>query len=372
MKTFTRLLVVGIALAVALGGIFGWKYLQSQREQEQMAQPDSPIAVESVRVESRAWREQLTAVGSLRAINGVSVANEVPGLVSEVAFESGQGVAQGDLLIQLEDSVDRAALSALEARAGLAEQTFQRFSDLLAQNSISRADYDEAQADLRMARAAVEEQRARLAKKTIRAPFDGVMGLRQVDLGEFIDVGTPIVDLNMLDPIQVDFSVSEKHLDAVSPGREVELAVAAFADRTFPGQILAVAPSVSETTRTLKVRAQLDNPQRRLKPGMFADVTVLADESREALVLPRTALSFNTYGDFVFRITQDDQGERIANRQQVTTGNPRGSDIEIIDGLEPDDRVVATGLLRLRDGQTVQIADDDPGNQKGEGKATER
>ncbi|WP_192037038.1 efflux RND transporter periplasmic adaptor subunit [Halomonas sp. YLGW01] len=364
MKTTLRLAIVILVLAAVLGSIFGWKYLKMQEMGAQNAQAQPPTPVEAVTLETQTWRPALGSVGSLRAINGVEVANEVAGVVSEVAFESGQGVSQGDVLIRLEDSVDRAALAALEARAQLANETYQRYSNLLPRNAVSQSQFDEARANYQAARADAEQQRAQLEKKTIRAPFDGVVGLRHVDLGEYIAVGTPIVNLNMLDPIHVDYSVPERDLGRVTAGRRIELSVAAYPERVFHGEVLAIAPSINESSRTLNVRAQLDNADAALRPGMFAEVSTLSAESREVLTLPRTALSFNTYGVFVFRVVENDQGQTIASRQQVTTGSTRGDTTEIIEGLSAGDQVVATGLLRLRDGQPIKMTSpEDSANQ---------
>ncbi|GHA86691.1 efflux RND transporter periplasmic adaptor subunit [Modicisalibacter luteus] len=358
MKTVVRLIVVLILLALVLGGIFGWKYMKMQEMAAQQSQPQPPVPVDAVQLTAESWRPELKSVGSMRAVNGVAVSNEVAGLVSEITFESGQRVSQGDILVKLDDSVDQAALAALEAQARLTNETFRRYSDLLPRNAISQSQYDEAQANYQAARADVAQQRAQMEKKTIRAPFDGVVGLRQVDFGEYIAVGTPIVDLNMLDPIYVDYSMPEKELGNVQAGRSVEVRVAAYPGEVFSGQIQAIAPAVDESSRTLEVRATLANPDRKLRPGMFADVRTLAAESERVLTLPRTALAFNTYGDYVFLITENDQAQLIAKRTQVTTGRTRGDQIEIVDGLEAGDRVVAVGQLRLRDGQPVSLADD--------------
>ncbi|MBZ9556654.1 MULTISPECIES: efflux RND transporter periplasmic adaptor subunit [unclassified Modicisalibacter] len=364
MKTTLRMIVVIVLLAIVLGGIFGWKYWQMQQMGQQMAQAQPPAPVEVVELEAQPWRPALKSVGSLRAINGVAVSNEVAGVVSKIAFESGQRVSRGDVLIQLEDSVDQAALAALQAQARLANETFRRYSDLLPRKAISQSQYDEARANYQAARADVAQQQAQLNKKTIRAPFDGVVGLRQVDIGEYIAVGTPIVDLNMLDPIYVDYSIPEKQLDRVQAGREVEVHVAAFPDRAFTGKIEAVAPAVNESSRTLAVRATLDNPENRLRPGMFADVRTLAPDTQRVLTLPRTALAFNTYGDYVFRVVENDQGQTVAQRTQVTAGRVRGDQVEIVKGLEVGARVVAAGQLRLRDGQAIKPVDQD-----GDGKS---
>lgn len=368
MKTAARMIVVLVVLAVILGGIFGWKFLQMQKMDEQMAQAQPPTPVDSVTLTADAWRPEIKSVGSLRAINGVAVSNEVAGVVSEIAFESGQRVSRGDILIKLEDSVDQAALAALEAQARLANDTFRRYSDLLPRNAISQSQYDEAQANYQAARADVAQQQAQLNKKTIRAPFDGMVGLRQVDLGEYIAVGTPIVELNMLDPIYADYSVAEKQLDRVQAGRQVRVHVAAFPERIFDGAIEAVAPTVDESSRTLDVRAKFSNAERLLRPGMFADVRTLAPDTVSVPTLPRTALAFNTYGDYVFKIAENDQGQTIAQRTQVSTGRLRGDQVEITGGLEPDDRVVATGQLRLRDGEPIQVnGGDSEGNSNAAG-----
>ncbi|QEA39974.1 efflux RND transporter periplasmic adaptor subunit [Pistricoccus aurantiacus] len=363
-KTTKRMVVMLILLALVLGAIFGWKFWQMQKMQEQMSQPEPPIKVEATQLKAATWRPEIKAVGSLRAINGVEVANEVAGVVSQIDFESGDQVKKGDLLIQIEDSVDRAALAAAQARADLAQETFNRFSNLIKQNAVSRSQYDEARSNRQATQAEVEELRAQLNKKAIRAPFDGVVGLRRVDLGQYIAVGTPIVDLNMLEPIYVDYSVPERLLTELAPGRQVEISVAAYPEQVFAGEVMAISPSINQSSRTLDVRAQLPNDEQLLRPGMFADVRSLAPEEKKVLTLPRTALSFNTYGNFVFLITENENGEQIAKRVSVTTGNTRGNIVEITDGLQQGDRVVATGLLRLRDGQRVEIQQDSAQGEK--------
>ncbi|SHE92544.1 membrane fusion protein, multidrug efflux system [Modicisalibacter ilicicola DSM 19980] len=355
-RLFIRLIVVLVFLAVVLGGIFGWKYYQMQQMEAQQAQPQPAMPVEVHRIDTESWRTELQSVGTLRAINGIQVANEVPGVVSEIAFESGQDVRQGDILLKLDSSVDQAALEALQAQAQLANETFRRYSDLLPRNAISQSQYDEARADYQAARADVAQQQAQLDKKTIRAPFDGTVGLRQVDLGQYIATGTAIVGLDMLDPIYADYSVPEQRLDQIQPGRQVEVRVSAYPGDVFTGEIIAISPAVNESSRTFDVRSRLDNPDKRLRPGMFADVRTLSPQADEVLTLPRTALSFNTYGDFVFKVVENDDGQTIASRTQVTTGRTRGDQVEITDGLKAGDRVVATGLLRLRDGQTIEPA----------------
>jgi len=365
MNTTTRIVIVVAGLAVVLGGLFGWRFYQMRQQAEAMSQPPPPVVVETVAATEQSWRESVRAIGSLRAVNGVDVANEVPGVVRELGFESGQRVEAGDVLVQLDAETDRAALETREAEARLALQQFERFRDLVDQNAVSRSQFDEAQANYEAAVARVEEQRALLAKKTIRAPFAGIVGLRLVDLGQFLQVGTPIVGINMLDPIQVDFTIPEQALPRVAVGDEVEVRVGAWPEEVFNGEVVALDSSVRSASRTVQVRARLENDDHRLYPGMFAQVRTLRDTSRRVVTVPRTAISYNTYGDFVFRVVGG-SGGRTVERVAVTTGEVRDGQVEIVDGLAPGAELVGAGLLRLRNGQAVTVAvNDDDGAERG-------
>lgn len=358
MSRAPRLLIGIVIVVVLLGGLFGLRYLQMKSQQAQMSQAPPPAAVDVVEASEQRWRSALTAIGGLRAVNGVRVANEIAGVVDAIEFESGQRVEAGDVLIHLDDETDRAALETREAEAQLARQQFERFSDLIGQDAVSRAQFDEARANAQAAEARVHEQEALVAKKTIRAPFAGVLGLRQVDQGQFIPVGTPIVEINMLDPIQVDFTLGERDLPRIAVGDPVEVRVAAYPDEVFEGQVLAIESSVRPATRTIQVRARLENPDGRLRPGMFANVTTYERSDRSVVTVPRTAISYNTYGDFVFAIRDGENG-RTVERVQVTTGEVRDGQVEILEGIGAGQQVVAAGLLRLRNGQSVRIADGD-------------
>ncbi|MDT8450530.1 MAG: efflux RND transporter periplasmic adaptor subunit [Wenzhouxiangellaceae bacterium] len=367
MSTSRRLIVVLAVLAVVFGGLFGLRYFQIQQRQAQMAQSQPPVAVEAVDAAERRWRQSITAIGSLRAVNGVQVANEIAGVVESVGFESGQLVEAGDVLLQIDAETDRAALATREAEARLALQQFERFSNLVKQNAVSQSEFDEARANYDAATARVHEQRAIVNKKTIRAPFSGKLGLRLVDLGEFIEVGTPIVEINMLDPIQVDFTIPERVLPRVEVGDTVQVTVAAYPGATFTGEILALDSSVLPESRTVRVRGGLDNPDLKLRPGMFADVRTYRDTVRNVVTVPRTAISYNTYGDFVFEIVDGDGG-KVVERRSVTTGEARDGEVEIVEGLGAGATVVRAGLLRLRNGQAVEIVENDgSGDGSGDG-----
>ena len=363
-----RVIFVLVALALVLGALFAWRFAQIRQQVEMMSQAPPPAEIEVVEVSERRWAQSIRAIGGLRAVNGVEVANEIAGVVEALEFESGQRVEAGDVLLRIEAETDEAALATREAEARLALQQFERFSNLIKQNAVSQSEFDEARANYEAAEARVHEQRALLNKKTIRAPFSGVLGLRQVDLGEYIGVGTPIVGINMLDPIQVDFTISERELPRVSVGDRVEVTVAAFPEQQFNGRVQAIDSSVLPESRTVRVRAELANPEMKLRPGMFANVRTVRDEIMEVITVPRTAISYNTYGDFVFEVVEGEGGQKIVERVSVTTGEARDGEVRIVEGIDAGATVVGAGLLRLRNNQPVEIFDRArPENESGQG-----
>ena len=345
MRTASRFLIVIIFLGVVLGGIFGYKFYQFGQMQEQMSQPQPPAQISAVEAQNEAWTPAIKAVGSVEAINGIRVANEVPGVIEAINFESGDVVKQGDVLIRIDAAIDEAALRTRRAEAQLAEQEFKRVSDLLPKRAVSQSQYDEAKANFDAARARVNEAEAQLSKKIIRAPFDGTLGIRMVDQGEYIATGTPIVEINMLDPIYVDYTLSEKNLPNVATGYPVVATVAAVPEQDFEGSVSAINTSV--------------NPENLLRPGMFATVLTQQPEDNEVVTVPRTAISYNTYGDFVFVVEENDDGNLVVNRRTVTTGETRNTRVAVLSGLEAGETVVEKGLLRLRAGQKVAIQDEE-------------
>ena len=358
MRTASRFVIVIIFLGAVLGGIFGYKFFQFGQMQEQMSQPQPPTKISAIKAQAESWTPQIKAVGSIEAINGIEVANEVPGVVETINIESGDTVEKGDVLIRLNAAIDEAALRTRRAEAQLAEQEFKRVSDLLPKRAISQSQFDEAKANFDAARARVNEAEAQLSKKVIRAPFDGKLGLRMVDQGEYIATGTSIVEINMLNPIYADFTLSEKELPLVNSGYEVVATVAAVPGQTFRGQISAINTSVNPQTRTVRVRATLDNADELLRPGMFATVNTRQPEDRQVVTVPRTAISYNTYGDFVYVVAENDDGQLVVSRRTVESGNTREGQVAVVSGLEAGEQVVAKGLLRLRAGQEVTVVDE--------------
>lgn len=356
MRVFIGLVIVVLFLAALGGGLGYYKYGQIQQMQAKLNEPQPPATVAATEAKRESWQISLSSTGSVEAINGIEVTTEVAGTVQRIAFESSQRVEQGDVLVELESSVDRAALDGLIAERDLAETRFERNSNLLPRNAISQSEYDESKSRYDAAKAAVAEQRARIAKKTIRAPYDGLLGLRQVDQGEYINPGESIVSVQALNPIYVDYTVPEAQFGKISVGQEVEVQVDAYPERTFSGEISAIDADVNESTRSVDVRATLDNPGDVLRPGMFARVQTVERQSRKVVTVPRTAVSFNTYGDFVFLIQPVEEGDGLkVSRKQVTSGRTRNGRVAISEGLEPGDRVVRAGLVKLRNGQNVKI-----------------
>jgi len=352
--TFKRFTVLGIALVLVLGGLFVLRFWQLHRMQAQLNQPQPPAVVETVEVNMQRWPDTLDAIGSLRAVNGVSVANEIAGVVDTIEFESGDRVARDEVLVQLDAEVDRAALATRRAEEELARVQFERFSELVGEEAVSASEYDEARSNYEAAQARVVEQQARLDKMTIRAPYDGVTGLRQVDVGEYLEEGSAIVEINMLDPILVNYQLPEKYLPSVAKGDRVDVRVAAHGQQTFTGEVQAIEASVNEATRMFGVRARVDNPDHQLRPGMFANVSTWRNGQLEVVAVPRTAISFNTYGDFAYVVVDGEDGHRV-ERRQLDTGLVRDGAVEVRSGLKPGEEIVSAGLLRLRDGQRVTV-----------------
>jgi len=313
-----------------------------------------PAVISATHVIQENWEPALPSVGSLVATNGIAVSTEVNGIVSEIVFQSGQPVEQGQVLIKLDVSVDMAALEALRAERKLTGVQFNRAKDLLKKRVTSKSEYDEAQARHDAASARVKQQEAIIKRKVIRAPFTGLIGIRQVDLGQYIEAGEPIVSLQALDPIYVDYTLPERYATRIQPGQVVNMQLDAVAGRNFSGEVTAVNAGIDTGTRTLKIRAILNNPDRVLRPGMFAQVSTITGKAQPVLTLPRTAISFNTYGSFVFVLEGSEPGQLRVRRTPVQTGEVRSGRVAV-KNLSEGTRVVRSGLVKLRDGIAVKI-----------------
>ncbi|MEN8214034.1 MAG: efflux RND transporter periplasmic adaptor subunit [Pseudomonadota bacterium] len=349
-----RLVMVIVLLALMFGGIFGWKHHMAGKDAALKSQPPPPATVASAEVMVESWEPYLAAVGSVVATQNVYITTEVAGQVEKILFESGQSVEAGEVILQLDDSVARAELAGLIAKGELAKLQFDRNAKLVKDNTVSQSEYDRLQAELDIAEATLDSKRAVVAKKSIRAPFSGRLGISDVNLGQYLSPGKRIVSLQALDPVYVDFALPERHFDLVRSGQKVLVNVQAYPDREFEGRITAIEPGIEAGTRTLRARATLDNPEQLLRHGMFTEVRTALPLRKNILTLPRTALTYNPYGESVFLITTENDGSRV-ERRQIKSGEVRNGRVEIIEGLGAGDNVVAAGHQKLRNGQQVKI-----------------
>ncbi len=355
-----RLAIVLILTLVLFVVLFGARFSQIAYAKEHHYVPPPPT-VAATRVATDQWQPYLQAVGSLVARRGVTVSNELPGIVSAIHFESGAPVAAGDLLIELDSTADRAELRRLQANQRLTKIELDRAVRLATKAFASKSDLDAAQARVDQANAAVDLQRAMVSKKSITAPFAGSLGIREVDLGEFLPPGSKIVPLQDLDTLFLDFTLPENQMVGVQTGFTVEVSVDAYPERAFTGVITAINPKVEENSRNLKLRATLQNSDHALRPGMFARVALLIGPPQPVLTLPATAITYTTYGDTVFlmqsRTNKGGADELFVSRRPVQTGETRDSRVQIISGLAENDQVASAGQVRLREGITVLVGD---------------
>ena len=342
-----------VSLVLITSGVAGFMYWKNM-QQSAMPQGFPPAVISATDVKTERWQPSLQSVGSLVAINGINVSTEVNGIVSEIAFTSGQPVEKNQILIKLDDAVDKAALEALRSERRLAEVQFKRASNLLKKSVTSKSTFDEAKAHFDAASARVKQQEAIIDRKIIRAPFAGLSGIRMVNLGQYIEAGNPLVSLQVLDPVYVDYTLPERYVMRVKTGQTVKLKMDAIPDKIFSGEISAVNPGIDVGSRTLKARATLANPDNLMRPGMFAQVETITDEAKTVLTLPNTAISFNTYGNYVFVINKNEAGMSMVKRTLIQSGETRNGRVAI-SGLQAGTQVVRTGLVKLRDGMPVKI-----------------
>jgi membrane fusion protein (multidrug efflux system) len=348
-----RLVLVLLLLAVLFGAIFGWKYLQMQQQMAGRGGP--PPAVVSTRTVMReSWQPALKAVGSIAPVRGVVISAEVPGVIRKIHFDSSDRVSDGELLVEFDIEVDLAELAALRADRRLAEITRDRLARIVTQNLGSRSDLDEAQAALDHADAEIAAKEAMIRKKAVRAPFAGELGIRRINPGQYLQEGDTIADLVALDPVYAEYALPERFLAELVAGQPVTVRVQSYPDRVFEGKIYAVSPYVQPASRSVVVRALIANPDRQLRPGMFAEVETLQSVREDVLTLPERAVTYNTYGESVFVVEEADGG-RTVRLVQIETGDVRNGRIEIKRGLEAGIEVVSDGHNKLRNGQSISI-----------------
>ena len=348
-----RLVLVLLGLAVLFGAIFGWKYLQMQQQMANRGGP--PPAVVSTRPVTRdSWQPALKAVGSIAPVRGVVIAAEVPGVIRKIHFDSSDRVPDGQLLVELDSEVDLAELAALRADRRLAEITRDRFARISTQNLGSRSDLDEAQATLDRVDAEIAAKEAMIRKKAVRAPFAGELGIRRINPGHYLKEGDTVTEIVALDPVYAEYTLPERFLSELGPGQPVIVRVQSYPGRVFAGKIHAISPNVQVASRSVVVRALIANPDRELRPGMFAEVETLQAVRENILTLPERAVTYNTYGESVFVVEETDGGHTV-RLTQIETGEVRDGRVEIKSGLEAGTEVVSDGHNKLRNGQSIII-----------------
>lgn len=361
-----RIFFTLIGLIVLVGALAGAKALQIRRLIDNGSKfVPPPETVTSAQVRSEFWDATLSAAGSLSAVQGVSVAAEVSGKVVQIAFEAGAVVNTGDLLVRQDTSSEQAELRAHETTVALNRLNYTRLKELLQKNTISRSEFDTAEATLQQSLAQADRLRAVIAKKSIRAPFAGRLGIRQVNLGQILKEGDPIVSLQSIAPIYVNFLLPQQHLAQIKLGLAVHVKTDALSGGTIEGKITAIDPQIDASTRNIRIQATVTNSEKNLLPGMFADVTVRLPGEQQILVIPATSILYAPYGDSVFVIENNKDGKseqaseaaraQVARQQFVRLGPRRGDFVAALSGLRKGQTIVSTGVFKLRNGQTVKV-----------------
>ncbi|MGS7250996.1 efflux RND transporter periplasmic adaptor subunit [Pseudomonas anuradhapurensis] len=361
------MLAVVLLIVLALGG---YKAFSIYQQIQMFTAPRPPITVAAALAEQRPWQERLPAVGSLKALQGVELSLEVEGIVKALHFDSGQQVKAGQLLLQLNDDQETALLGTAQADLGLAKVDFGRGSQLVSDAAISRGEFDRLTAQYRRNQALVEQLKASKSKKSINAPFSGTIGIRQVDVGDYLAAGTVIATLQDLSSLYVDFNVPEQALPRLSVGQQVLVQVAAYPGQTFPASLSAINPKVDEATRNLLVRATMANPDGKLLPGMFASLLILLPNPQPRVVVPESAITYTLYGNSLYVATpkkdkdgkpvNDDKGQPqlTAEQRTVQTGERRDGLVVVSKGLQAGEQVVTAGQLKLTPGAAIRIGED--------------
>jgi multidrug efflux system membrane fusion protein len=363
VRTLRWFIIVGLLLALLVGALVGFNAFRSHMIAQFFANNKPPPATVTVaEAKSEVIPNLLTAVGDLVAVHQVNVTSDVSGRITDIMFTAGSGVQAGSPLVQLFDGPEQGDLASFKAQAIGAQLALDRAKQLAARQFGPQATADAAQATYDQANAGIAKTQAIISQKLVRAPFDGELGVRHVEVGQYLTAGTQIVTLTDLSTLYANFTVTEKGSAALKVGQTVRILVDAYPGRIFEGKITAIEPQIATDTRNIRVQATLDNPEHILKPGMFATTTVVLPDKPAVVTVPETAIDYTLYGDSVFLITEkkgdDGKTSLTAVRTFVRTGNRVDGRAEILDGLKPGDRVVAVGQLKLQSGAAVAISTD--------------
>jgi membrane fusion protein (multidrug efflux system) len=355
-----RMTIMLVAVLVVVGGLGLIKYKQVQTA---IAQASSfvppPEAVTTIVAKQERWPATLGAIGTTEAVQGVMVSADQPGVVDVVSFDSGRRVAEGEVLVRLDTRQEQAQLAAAQAQLELSRLNSERMAGLRQEGIVAQADDDRSSAELKQAEARVGEIKATIERKTIRAPFAGLLGIRQVNRGQYLTGGAPVVELQSLDPIYVNFSVPQNAIGDVKPGVKVHLALEGVANAEFTGQVTAVNSVVDPNTRNIQVQATVANPLGTLRPGMFVQTQVLLAAQQPHVSVPASAINYAPYGDSVFVVgeVEGPNGQKFTGvRQQfVKLGPARGDQVAVVSGLKPGESVATSGVFKLRNGSAVKV-----------------
>ena len=353
-----RMILMLTVATLVIAGLGFTKYRQIHAATQAIMQPP-PEAVTTITAKQEVWPATLDVIGTAAAVQGVTVSADLPGTVDKIDFESGKAVHTGDVLVELDTRQERAQLAAAEAQRDLARVNYDRTQELVKQGVIARQEYDNVTAQKNATEAQVGEIRAAIARKTIRAPFSGILGIRQVNLGQYLSAGEAIVSLQSLNPIYVNFGVPQQDAGKVRIGRTLNVISNDLSGAHFGGRVTAIDSVVNESTRNVQIQATLENPGARLRPGMFVQVALGTGADRSVIALPATAINYAPYGDSVYIVSQmkDPTGNSyLGVRQQfVKVEGSRGDQVAVVSGVKPGDEVVTSGVFKLRSGAAVQI-----------------
>lgn len=353
-----------VAIIVTVGGIVAalvtTKFMQFDamaEAGENKSPPSSTVSVTTPRSET--WETRYKAVGSIEPIRGILMETEMPGVVDAIRFENGQYVKQGDLLVQLDINVEKAQLRAAEATLQLAKTEFERTKRLRETGSVPQSQLDQSIANLERAEAEIENLKALIDRKTIEAPFDGRVGIRQINLGQYVAAGAPIVSLQADDQVYVNFSLPQKVLSNIETGMPIELSSDAFSGQTFPGTLTAVSPQIDPATRSIALQGTVNNPDGLLRSGLFVNIELVSEETEDVTLIPATAILYAPYGNSVYVVeTEQPEGgkERLVAKQKfIRIGRTRGDFVSVLGGLGADEKIVSAGAFKLRNGAPVII-----------------
>jgi membrane fusion protein (multidrug efflux system) len=358
MKKRMILVLSGLAVFIAVVGFVKMRQVQAAIAQNSSFQPP-PEAVTTVRATQASWPATVEGIGTVEAVQGVMVAADLPGLVSRVEFQSGRKVRAGEVLVRLDTRQEQAQLTAADAQRSLSGVNIERMRGLREKGITSQAEFDRAAAEHKQASARTGEMRAAIGRKTIRAPFSGVLGIRQVNLGQYLNPGDPIVSLQSLDPIYVNFAVPQQQVAELQVGREVGVTAEGTTKVRGAGKITAINSVVDEATRNIEVQATLANPDGTLRPGMFVRAQVVLGEGSPIVALPASAINYAPYGDSVFIVGQmkspDGKPYNGVRQQFVKVGGSRGDQVAVLSGVKPGEEVVTSGVFKLRSGAAVVV-----------------